>query len=123
MSAIWRRDAFADAEVVVHLPCRCRRSYRAGSGCRPTIAQKGDFMDDAASRFLDVIHDLEEIKDEITAVQAHVVFDETTLQVFWKKWPGLAEWAGSLWMMLSEEMAGPTTPYNDAELDEVGGSD
>jgi hypothetical protein len=80
-------------------------------------------MDDAASRFLDVIHDLEEIKDEITAVQAHVVFDETTLQVFWKKWPGLAEWAGSLWMMLSEEMAGPTTPYNDAELDEVGGSD
>jgi hypothetical protein len=80
-------------------------------------------MDDAASRFLDVIHDLEEIRDEITAVHAHAVFDETTLQVFWKKWPGLAEWAGSLWMMLSEEMAGPTTPYVDAELDEVGGSD
>jgi hypothetical protein len=80
-------------------------------------------MDDAASRFLDVIHDLEEIRDEITAVRAHAVFDETTLQVFWKKWPGLAEWAGSLWMMLSEELAGPTSPYRDVELDEVGGSD
>jgi hypothetical protein len=80
-------------------------------------------MDDAASRFLDVIHDLEEIRDEITAVRAHAAFDETTLQVFWKKWPGLAEWAGSLWLMLSEEMAGPTTPYVDPQLDEVGGSD
>lgn len=80
-------------------------------------------MDDAASRFLDVIHDLEEIRDEVTAVRAHAAFDQTTLQVFWKKWPGLAEWAGSLWLMLSEEMAGPTTPYVDAELDEVGGSD
>ena len=35
----------------------------------------------------------------------------------------MSEWAGSLWMMLSEELAGPTMPYGDAELDEVGGSD
>ena len=80
-------------------------------------------MDDAASRFLNLIHDLEEVRDAITPVRAHADFDETTLQVFWKKWPGLSEWAGSLWMMLSAELAGPTTPYYDADLDEVGGSD
>jgi len=80
-------------------------------------------MDDLAGRFLDLIHELEEVRDEISPERAHADFDQTTLQVFWKKWPGLSEWAGSLWMMLSEELAGPTTPYGDAELDEVGGSD
>jgi len=34
----------------------------------------------------------------------------------------LSAWAGSLWRMLSEECAGPSTPHLD-ELDEVGGSE
>jgi len=45
------------------------------------------------------------------------------LQVFWKKWPHLSAWAGSLWRMLSEELADPSSPHLDAELDEVGGSE
>ncbi|HUY49894.1 MAG TPA: hypothetical protein VMV92_29970 [Streptosporangiaceae bacterium] len=80
-------------------------------------------MDDVAGQFLDLIHRLEEVRDAITPERAHAGFDETTLQVFWKKWPGLSAWAGSLWWMLSEELAGPATPHLDAELDEVGGSD
>ena len=84
---------------------------------------KGDSMDDAAGQFLDLIQGLEEIRDAITPQRAHAEFDETTLQVFWKKWPALSAWAGSLWMMLSEELAEPGTPHRDSELDEVGGSD
>lgn len=80
-------------------------------------------MDGVADRFLDLIHDLEEIRDAVTAERAYVQFDELTLQVFWLKWPGLSEWAGSLWKMLSDELAGPASPQHDAELDEVGGSD
>jgi len=80
-------------------------------------------MDDLAGQFLDVIHSLEEIRDSVTPERAHIDFDETTLQVFWKKWPHLSAWAGSLWRMLSEELAGPASPHQDAELDEVGGSD
>lgn len=80
-------------------------------------------MDDAAGRLLDALHDLEEIRDAITPARAHSDFDQTTLQVFWMKWPGLSGWLGSLWMMLSEELGDATTPYRDAELDEVGGSD
>jgi len=80
-------------------------------------------MDDAAAEFLDLIHRLEEIRDDVSPECAHAEFDETTLQIFWKKWPGLSAWAGSLWRMLSEELAGPATPYDDAELDEVGGSE
>jgi hypothetical protein len=79
-------------------------------------------MDDLADHFLDLIHSLEELRDAISPERAHTEFDETTLQVFWRKWPHLSAWAGSLWRMLSEDMAGPATPHRDTDLDEVGGS-
>lgn len=79
-------------------------------------------MDGVADRFLGLIHDLEEVRDAVTAARAHEQFDELTLQVFWLKWPGLSEWAGSLWKMLSDDLADRSTPHHDAELDEVGGS-
>ena len=79
-------------------------------------------MTEAAGEFLDLIHRLEEIRDAVTPERAHADFDETTLQVFWMKWPSLSAWAGSLWRMLSEELAGPASPYRDSELDEAGGS-
>ena len=80
-------------------------------------------MDDAAEQFLDLIDHFEEVRDALTPERGQAEFDETTLQVFWKKWPSLSAWAGSLWRMLSEELAGPATPYCDAEVDEVGGSE
>ena len=80
-------------------------------------------MDDPSSEFLELIHSLEEVRDAITPERAHATFDETTLQVFWKKWPSLSLWTGSLWRMLSEELAGPATSHRDTDLDEVGGSD
>ncbi|HTP15623.1 MAG TPA: hypothetical protein VMK13_07270 [Streptosporangiaceae bacterium] len=79
-------------------------------------------MDDVAGQFLDLIYGLEEVRDAITPERAHADFDETTLQVFWKKWPSLSGWAGSLWRMLSEELAVASAPHLDTELDEVGGS-
>jgi hypothetical protein len=79
-------------------------------------------MDENASRFLGLIHGLDEITDTITAERAHIQFDETTLQVFWKQWPGVSAWAGSLWRMLSEELEVLAAPQPDAEFDEVGDS-
>jgi hypothetical protein len=79
-------------------------------------------MDEIAERFLALIHGLEEVADAVTAERAHAQFDETTLQVFWKRWPAVSAWAGSLWRMLSEELAGPASPHQDPELDEVGES-
>jgi hypothetical protein len=80
-------------------------------------------LDDLAGRFLELIHGLEDVRDAATPERAHESFDETTLQVFWRTWPGISNWAGSLWRMLSEELAGPASPHRDADLDEVGGSD
>ncbi len=79
-------------------------------------------MDDVADQFLELIHSLEDVRDAISPQRAHAEFDETTLQVFWKKWPALSAWAGSLWKMLSEELAGPAAPHHDSELHEAGGS-
>lgn len=79
-------------------------------------------MDEIADRFLELIHELEELTDAVTAEQALAGFDETTLQVFWKRWPHVSAWTGSLWRMLSAELAGPSSPHRDPELDEVGGS-
>jgi hypothetical protein len=80
-------------------------------------------LDELADQLLEVIHGLEEVRDAVTPEHAHEAFDETTLQLFWKKWPSLSLWAGSLWRMLSEEMGSPATPHRDPDLDEVGGSD
>jgi hypothetical protein len=79
-------------------------------------------MDEIADRFLELIHGLEEVTGTVTAERALSGFDETTLQVFWKKWPHLSAWAGSLWRMLSEEVAAPAAPHSDPDLDELGDS-
>ena len=77
---------------------------------------------DVDDKFLDLVHDLDEVTRSLTPEQAHARFDATTLQVFWKRWPDLSAWAGSLWRLLSEELSGPATPHLDPELDEVGDS-
>ena len=77
-------------------------------------------MEANADNFLDLIHQLEDFTDAVSPEQAHSEFDETTLQIFWMRWPQLSAWIGSLWRMLSEEMSGPSAPHT--ELDEVGES-
>jgi hypothetical protein len=64
-------------------------------------------VEDVADKFLELIHDLEDV---------------TTLQVFWKKWPHVSAWAGSLWSMLSAELAAPSSAQRDSEADETGES-
>jgi hypothetical protein len=79
-------------------------------------------MEINADRFLDLMHQLEDFTDAITAERAHAEFDETTLQLFWMRWPHISAWSGSLWRMLSEELSGPGAPQGDPDLDEVGES-
>lgn len=80
-------------------------------------------MEGGAERFLDLVYRLEDLTEEITPEQAHAEFDQVTLQLFWKRWPHLSAWAGSLFWLLSQELANPAEPQGDPELDEVGGSD
>ena len=79
-------------------------------------------MEANADSFLELIHQFEDFTDAVSPEQAHTEFDETTLQIFWMRWPQISAWTGSLWRMLSEELSGPSAPYTDPELDEVGES-
>jgi hypothetical protein len=82
----------------------------------------GLLVDEIADRFLELIHELEDIANSLPAQRALAEFDETTLQVFWKKWPHLSGWAGALWAMLSAELSGPSTQHDEAEHGEIGES-
>ena len=79
-------------------------------------------MEANADSFLELIDQFEDFTDAVSPEQAHTEFDETTLQLFWMRWPQMSAWAGSLWRLLSEELSGPSTPHRDEELDEVGES-
>jgi hypothetical protein len=77
-------------------------------------------MDDLSERFLNLIHEFEDIAQSVPVNHAHAEFDEMVLQVFWQRWPELSDWAGTLWHLLSEELAGAATMHMDPELDELG---
>src|ERR1700735_2387974 len=83
---------------------------------------EGNDMEANADRFLELLHQLEDFTDAISPERAQTEVDETTLQLFWMRWPQVSAWTGSLWRMLSEEMSGPSAPPADPELDEVGES-
>jgi hypothetical protein len=79
-------------------------------------------VDEVADKFLELIHELEDVSRTLSAQQALADFDETTLQVFWRKWPNVAEWAGSLWSMLCTELSVPSSPQMHPDAAETGGS-
>ena len=94
-----------------HLPLLAARSLAEGA-----------YMEANADRFLELIQQFEDFTDAISPERAHNEFDETTLQLFWMRWPQVSAWTGSLWRMLSEELSGPAAPHADAEFYEVGES-
>lgn len=79
-------------------------------------------MDDISDRFLDAISRLEEVADAVTPHDAHRQLDETSMQLFWRRWPGISSWAGSLWRLLNEDLMDPGVSSNDPDADEIGGS-
>jgi hypothetical protein len=78
-------------------------------------------VDDLSKRFTDAIAELDAVADGLSSDEAHRTFDTATLQVFWRDWPHISQWAGALWRRLNEDLAAPATPPGDPDLDEVGG--
>lgn len=77
-------------------------------------------MDDVSERFTESIDGLEAVADAVTPDDAQRTFDDATLQVFWRNWPHISQWAGALWRRLNDDLAQPATPPQDPDLDEVG---
>jgi hypothetical protein len=77
---------------------------------------------DVSDRLVSALSHLDAVADEVTADEALQAIDDATLEVFWRDWPQISAWAGSLWQRLNEDLEGPATPPQDPELDEVGES-
>ena len=81
----------------------------------------GRVMDETSDRLLHVFSELEDITSEMTPEEASRVLEEPTLQLFWRQWPEVSSWAGSLWRLLNEDTVDPAAAASD-DFDEVGGS-
>jgi hypothetical protein len=78
--------------------------------------------EEVADRLVSALSRLDAVADEVTPEEALQAIDEATLEVFWRDWPEINAWARSLWERLNEDLAGPATPPQDPDLDEVGES-
>ena len=78
--------------------------------------------EETAEKLVQALAQLEEVADALTADEAVTALDDASLQVFWRDWPNVSSWAGSLWRKLDEDLAQPARAPVDADVDEVGGS-
>ena len=77
-------------------------------------------MADAAQQLLEAMEVFDEVADSLTAAEAMEEFDEATLQLFWRDWPRIQSWAGSLWRELNSELAERASPAG-GDVDTGGG--
>jgi hypothetical protein len=78
--------------------------------------------DEIAQRLIQVLGEFETVANSVTPEEAERSLDETTLQVFWRDWPSISSWAGALWRVVNQNLAGPARPPQDPDLDETGSS-
>jgi len=78
-------------------------------------------MSELSERFQELLSDFEDITDEVTPHDASRSLDDPVLQSFWRLWPDLSLWAGSLWRELNEDLDDSASPATDGVTD-VGGS-
>jgi hypothetical protein len=77
-------------------------------------------MADVAEQLLEAMEAFDEVADSITVDEAMSELDESTLQLFWRDWPRISSWAGSLWRQLNEELAELASPAG-GDVDTGGG--
>ena len=97
------------------------KATRRTSQLHSAIVDLEDLMDDSSDRILRLISELEEVAEGMTPEEAAHSLEEPTLQLFWRQWPHISSWAGSLWRLLNEDVVDPATAATD-DFDEVGGS-
>jgi hypothetical protein len=81
---------------------------------------KGMAMDDAGADLLVALGALVQVADRLPPRKALGTLTTADLEVFWREWPEVSTWAGSLWSELDHDLADPARMQLDPELDEVG---
>lgn len=79
-------------------------------------------MEDAADQLEEALDRLAEVAGGVSPHDAVTELDDATLQLFWREWPRVAGWAGTLWRLLDADLAAAARPAGDPTFDEIGGS-
>lgn len=81
-------------------------------------------MADTSQQLIEALEAFEGVADVLTPEAAAAELDETSLQVFWRDWPHISSWAGSLWRRLNQDLAEPASPADREDVDiDIGGSE
>jgi hypothetical protein len=64
---------------------------------------------------------LDHTAGKLSVDQAERSFGDVTKENFWRMWPGVKEWADTLWQLIDDERGAMARPAEDEELDDVGG--
>jgi hypothetical protein len=72
-------------------------------------------MADVAQQLIEAMESLDDVAFTITADEAVKELDEATLQVFWRDWPRIQSWAGSLWRQLNDELEEFASPAGEVD--------
>jgi hypothetical protein len=78
-------------------------------------------MNDTSERLMQALEDWERVADSATPDDAARALDQTTLQLFWQRWPQISAWGGALWRRLNDDMADAARSVDDPGPNEVGG--
>jgi hypothetical protein len=78
-------------------------------------------MLDTSLQLLEAMEAFDVVAGALTPEAALEELDESALQIFWRDWPQISVWAGSLWRRLNEELAGPASPVGIGGGDTGGG--
>ena len=76
---------------------------------------------DISEQLIEALTALDAVADRATPAQASATFGDAALQEFWRDWPKVSAWAGSLWRLLNEDLSRPSAAVRDSDIDEVGG--
>jgi hypothetical protein len=64
---------------------------------------------------------LDHTAGKLSVEEAERSFGDVTKENFLRMWPGIKEWAESLWQLIDDERGDLSRPAQDEELDDVGG--
>lgn len=78
-------------------------------------------MVDVSQQLIEAMENIEAVADTVTPEAALTELDETALQVFWRDWPQISAWAGSLWRKINQDLAEPAGPDAEGGADVGGG--
>jgi hypothetical protein len=63
----------------------------------------------------------ERVAEDATPDEAARTLDQSTLQVFWQRWPQVSSWGGALWRRLNEDLVDAAAPADESDFHEIGG--